>query len=57
MGPFQDKTALEVARKKIEVEMERFKEFERDAKTKTFSKEWFLDLRTGSAAFTGPGLP
>mmetsp|Transcript_125463 Transcript_125463/g.280240 ORF Transcript_125463/g.280240 Transcript_125463/m.280240 type:complete len:306 (+) Transcript_125463:63-980(+) len=35
----KDKNALADSRKKIEVEMERFKEFERDAKTKTYSKE------------------
>lgn len=35
----KDKNSLADARKKIEVEMERFKEFERDAKTKTYSKE------------------
>jgi len=35
----KDKNALLEARKKIEVEMERFKEFERDAKTKQYSKE------------------
>merc|ERR1712066_128358 len=35
----KDKNALADARKKIEVEMERFKEFERDLKTKTYSKE------------------
>jgi len=35
----KDKHAFAETRKKIEVEMERFKEFERDAKTKTYSKE------------------
>lgn len=35
----KDKVALAEARKKIEVEMERFKEFERDSKTKQYSKE------------------
>merc|ERR1712205_83717 len=35
----KEKNALLDFRKRIEVEMERFKEFERDAKTKTFSKE------------------
>eukprot|EP00401_Gymnodinium_catenatum_P078639 CAMPEP_0117532198 /NCGR_PEP_ID=MMETSP0784-20121206/39245_1 /TAXON_ID=39447 /ORGANISM="" /LENGTH=320 /DNA_ID=CAMNT_0005328585 /DNA_START=14 /DNA_END=974 /DNA_ORIENTATION=- len=38
----KDKNALADARKKIEQEMERFKEFERDAKTKTYSKEGLL---------------
>ena len=35
----QDKNSLAESRRKIEVEMERFKEFERDAKTKQYSKE------------------
>jgi len=38
----KDKNPLAEARKRIEVEMERFKEFERDAKTKTYSKEGLL---------------
>jgi len=35
----KDKGSLGDARKKIEIEMERFKEFERESKTKAFSKE------------------
>lgn len=35
----KDKNSLAESRRKIEVEMERFKEFERDAKTKQYSKE------------------
>jgi len=35
----KDKNALAENRKKIEVEMERFKDFEREAKTKQYSKE------------------
>jgi len=35
----KDKISLGDARKKIEIEMERFKEFERESKTKAFSKE------------------
>eukprot|EP00930_Biecheleria_cincta_P095888 TRINITY_DN87783_c0_g1_i1.p1 TRINITY_DN87783_c0_g1~~TRINITY_DN87783_c0_g1_i1.p1 ORF type:complete len:756 (-),score=211.86 TRINITY_DN87783_c0_g1_i1:341-2608(-) len=38
----KDKNALGDARKKIEVEMERFKDFERDAKTKTYSKDGLM---------------
>jgi len=38
----KDKNALAEARKRIEVEMERFKEFERDSKTKQYSKEGLL---------------
>ncbi|CAE8587499.1 unnamed protein product [Polarella glacialis] len=38
----KDKTALGEARKKIEIEMERFKEFERDSKTKNYSKEGLM---------------
>lgn len=35
----KDKNVLAEARRKIELDMERFKEFERDAKTKQYSKE------------------
>eukprot|EP00931_Biecheleriopsis_adriatica_P074247 TRINITY_DN48350_c0_g1_i1.p1 TRINITY_DN48350_c0_g1~~TRINITY_DN48350_c0_g1_i1.p1 ORF type:complete len:774 (-),score=220.35 TRINITY_DN48350_c0_g1_i1:67-2388(-) len=38
----KDKVSLSDARRKIEEQMERFKEFERDAKTKTYSKEGLM---------------